>query len=150
MIAKSNEEQKRKGQGFPKGTSGNPSGRPAGSRNKATLLAQELLDGEVEGLVRKAIDQALAGDTMSLRLCLERLVPPRKDAPVSITLPVVRTTADLPGASQAILQAVADGQLTPSEAHAISGIIADHGKNLELGDLAVRLDALEQRLEKEV
>ena len=30
---------------FKKGTSGNPSGRPIGSRNRATLLAEQLLEG---------------------------------------------------------------------------------------------------------
>ena len=33
-------------QGFKPGKSGNPSGRPHGSRNKATLALEALLDGE--------------------------------------------------------------------------------------------------------
>ena len=134
---------------FQKGQSGNPAGKPKGCRHHATRIAQAFLDGEATALAQKAVELALKGDVTALRICLERLVPPRKEAPVSITLPEVPTTADLPMATQAILQAVADGQLTPSEAQAISGIIADHGKNLELGDLAVRLDALEKRLDKE-
>ena len=99
-------------------------------------------------LVQKAVELALQGDVAALRVCLERLVPPRKDAPVSIVLPQVRTTADLPSASQAILQAVADGQLTPSEAQAIAGIVADHRKNLEVGDLEARVAMLEEQLVK--
>ena len=134
---------------FQKGQSGNPRGKPKGCRHRATRIAQAFLDGQAVALAQKAVELALKGDVAALRVCLERLVPPRKDTPVSITLPVVQTTADLPMATQAILQAVADGQLTPSEAQAISGIIVDHGKNLELGDLAVRLDALEKRLDKE-
>jgi hypothetical protein len=47
---------------------GNP-GRPKGSRNKATLAAEALLDGEAEALTRKAIELALAGDvTAEVRL----------------------------------------------------------------------------------
>jgi hypothetical protein len=103
------------------------------------------LDGQAVVLAQKAVELALKGDVTALKICLERLVPPRKDAPVSITLPTVHTTADLPGASQAILQAVADGQLTPSEAQAIAGIVADHRKNLEIGDLEARVVALEKR-----
>ena len=38
-----------------------------------------MLDGEAETLTRKAIDKALKGDSEALRLCLERLVPPRKE-----------------------------------------------------------------------
>jgi hypothetical protein len=65
--------------GFKKGQSGNPSGRPPGSRNKSTLAAEALLDGEAETLTRKAIEEAKAGNMIALRLCLERIVPPRKD-----------------------------------------------------------------------
>ena len=54
---------------------GNP-GRPAGSRHKYVLAIQSLLDGEAEALGRKAIELALAGDTVVLRLCLERIAPP--------------------------------------------------------------------------
>jgi hypothetical protein len=133
---------------FRKGQSGNPRGKPKGCRHHATRIAQAFLDGQAAALVAKAVEVALQGDVAALRVCMERLVPPRKDAPVSITLPVVRTTADLPGASQAILQAVADGQLTPSEAQAIAGIIADHRKNLEVGDLEARVAILENRPRK--
>jgi hypothetical protein len=130
---------------FRKGQSGNPRGKPKGCRHHATRIAQAFLDGQAVALAQKAVELALKGDVTALKICLERLVPPRKDAPVSITLPVVHTTADLPGASQAILQAVADGQLTPSEAQAIAGIVADHRKNLEIGDLEARVAALEKR-----
>ena len=61
------------------------SGRPAGARNRATMAALELMDGEAEALSHKAIEMALAGDTVALRLCLERVAPPRKDAPVTFT-----------------------------------------------------------------
>jgi hypothetical protein len=130
---------------FQKGQSGNPRGKPKGCRHHATRIAQAFLDGQAVMLAQKAVELALQGDVAALRVCLERLVPPRRDAPVSITLPVVQTTADLPGASQAILQAVADGQLTPSEGQAIAGIVADHRKNLEIGDLEARVAALEKR-----
>src|SRR4051812_10571270 len=46
-------------------------GRPAGSRNKATIALQELLDGEGASITRKAIALAKAGNEMALRLCLE-------------------------------------------------------------------------------
>ena len=46
---------------------GNP-GRPKGARNKASLAAEALLDGEAETLARKAVEMALAGDTTAMRL----------------------------------------------------------------------------------
>ena len=57
---------------FKPGTSGNPSGKPAGARNKTTLAVEALLDGEAEDLTRKAIELAKAGDMTALRLCLDR------------------------------------------------------------------------------
>jgi hypothetical protein len=53
---------------------GNP-GRPPGCRNKATLAALALLEGEAEALARKAVELALAGDTAALKLVLDRLLP---------------------------------------------------------------------------
>jgi hypothetical protein len=67
-----------------KGQSGNPSGRPPGARHKATVAAEALLDGEAEGLTRKALEMALDGDTVALRLCLERILPPRRERPVHL------------------------------------------------------------------
>ena len=76
---------------FSKGTSGNPAGQPLGSRNHATLLMESLLEGEAEQLTRKAIELALAGDITALLLCLERLIPPRKDRPIHLILPQSKT-----------------------------------------------------------
>jgi len=65
---------------FEKGKSGNASGRPPGSRNKTMLAMEVLLDGQMEALTQKAVDLALEGDTTALRLCLERICPPRKES----------------------------------------------------------------------
>ena len=63
-----------RGRPFPPGVSGNPAGRLPGTRNRATMAAEALLDGEAEALTRKAIEMAMAGDTTALRLCLERIL----------------------------------------------------------------------------
>jgi hypothetical protein len=68
------------------GQSGNPAGKPKGTRNRATVAAEALLEGEAEMLTRKAIELGLSGDTTALRLCLERLMPPRKDRSISFSL----------------------------------------------------------------
>ena len=70
---------------FRPGVSGNPAGRLRGTKNRATKAAEELLEGEAEALTRKAVELALAGDTVALRLCLERLLPPRKSRRVTLT-----------------------------------------------------------------
>ncbi len=123
---------------------GNP-GRPKGSRHKTTLAIQALLDGEGEALTRKAIDMALAGDTTALRLCLERLAPPRKDAPVRFDLPPMESAASASAAMGAILASVASGELTPSEATGIAGLVEAYRKALETTELETRIKALEER-----
>ena len=66
------------------------SGKPPGTRHRATRAVEALLDGEAEALTRKAVESALEGDTTAQRLCLEGIAPPRKDSPVSFPLPQVK------------------------------------------------------------
>ena len=122
---------------------GNPSGRPRGARNKTTLAVEALLDGEAEVLTRKAIERAKDGDSVALRLCLERILPPRKDRPVSFALPKIESAADAGKASTAILTAVATGDVTPLEAEAVLGLLEGHAKVLEVRDLEERITTLE-------
>jgi len=84
--------------------SANP-GRPPGARHKATVAALAMLDGEAEALTRQAVTMALAGDTTALRLCLERIAPPLRDAPVSFALPPMTTARDAAKAAGAVLGA---------------------------------------------
>ena len=123
---------------------GNPGKKP-GIRHKTTLAIQALLEGEGEALTRKAIDMALAGDTVALRLCLERLAPPRKDAPVRFELPPMDGAENAAAAMGAILASVARGDLTPSEATSLAGLLDVYRKTLEATELEARLKALEEK-----
>ncbi|GAB6038197.1 hypothetical protein JCM15519_27560 [Fundidesulfovibrio butyratiphilus] len=128
------------------GQSGNPAGRPKGSRNKSTLLAQALIDGQAEALVEKAMELALGGDGPVLRAMLDRLCPPRKDSPVTLAgLPRIETTADLPKATGAILEAVAEGTITPSEGQTLAGLVEHHRRAIETTEIEQRLSALEAK-----
>src|SRR3954451_23882984 len=129
---------------FQKGQSGNPNGRPVGSRHKTTLAIDALLDGDAANLTRKAIELALGGDTVAMRLCLDRLAPVRKDRPVAFALPPIESTADVVKASAALLQAVASGELTPSEAAELGKLVEAHVRAIELTDVQARLEALER------
>jgi hypothetical protein len=121
---------------------GNP-GRPKGARHRTTMAAEAMLDGEAKKLTRKAIDLALNGDTVALRLCLERLVPPRKEARITISLPPVATAADTVAASSAVLAAVAAGDCTPDEGVRVMALLSAHRSMLDFDDLERRIAALE-------
>jgi hypothetical protein len=136
--------KKQGGVPFKPGRSGNPNGRPAGSRNKATLAIESLLEGEAETLARKVVELAKEGDLQALRLCLDRLCPPRKDSPVSFRLPPMVTTVDAVAAMAALVGAVASGELTPIEAGELTKIIQAFAKIIETAELEQRIRKLEE------
>jgi Family of unknown function (DUF5681) len=129
---------------FQPGQSGNPRGRPKGCRHRATVAAEALLDGEAEGLTRKAIELALAGDTTALRLCLERILPARKDRPVQLELPPLEGVQDFAKATITLIGAVAAGELTPAEAGEVAKLIEGHRTAIEMADLEERVRRLEE------
>ena len=135
--------EKQGGSQFRPGQSGNPNGRPRGSRNATTLALESLLDGEAEALTRKAVDLALAGDITALRLCLDRILPARKDRPVSFEMSQISNAGDAREASAALLGAVSSGNLTPSEASEVGKLIDAYVKTIEITEVLARLDKLE-------
>jgi hypothetical protein len=149
-VAKTNKEQTpkpRKG-GFVPGQSGNPAGRAAGSRNKATLAIDALLDGEGEALTRKAIELAKAGDMQALKLCMDRIVPPRRDRPLNFALPAIASPGDAATAMGALLKATADGELTPLEAGEVAKLVDTYIRTVETNDLTKRIEQLERTAPK--
>jgi uncharacterized protein DUF5681 len=104
--------RKQRGRPFRRGESGNPTGRPLGARHKATVAAEALLDGEAQALTRKAVEMALAGDTTAMRLCLDRILPPRRERLINLKLPPLRSPADAAAAMAAITAAVATADIT--------------------------------------
>jgi hypothetical protein len=134
-----------RGRPFKKGTSGNPSGKPKGARNKATLAAEVLLDSESEKLTRKAIELAMSGDTTALRLCLERILPPRKERLAILNLPPVKTSKDILKCLSVIIYETGKGKIDPQQAQLLSGILETHRKAIETADLETRLSILEEK-----
>src|SRR6516225_7334249 len=135
---------------FEKGVSGNPAGRPAGSRNSATLACEALLEGQAEALTQKAVDMALAGDPVALRICLERICPVRKDRAVRFPLPPITSARDAADIAAAIAQAVAAGQLTPSEAAELGKVIEIYVKAYQTAELNDRVACVKQMTDEEL
>jgi hypothetical protein len=137
------ESNKKQGK-FAKGVSGNPAGRPPGSRNRATLLMEALLEGEAEQLTRKTIELAKEGDIQALRLCLDRLMPPGRDRFVNFELPPINSLEDISLGTMAVLKAVSEGKITPTECESLNRSLAEHAHVIEKGDHERRLQKLEQ------
>lgn len=128
---------------------GNP-GRPRGALNRATLLAQNMLDADTHQIMYALIESGLQGDAASLRMCASRLLPARRDTPVEFDLPVVETAADAAAALGRVALEVAAGTLTPSEGYKIAAILDRQRAAIESVDLEARIARLETLVVKEV
>jgi hypothetical protein len=133
---------------FKKGVSGNPGGRPPGSRNKASLLAQALLEGQSEKLVQKAIELALEGNVPALRTLIERLLPPKREQSISLDLPPITSPEDAKNAMATIFAALARGDLLPTEASQLAEMVDTYVATSEASDLARRLTEVEEQLRR--
>jgi hypothetical protein len=129
---------------FVKGHSGNPAGRPAGRRNNATLISEAMFDAEAATLTRRVIDLALDGNATALRLCLQRLLAPRRERPVGFALPPIEKPGDIVAAMAAITAAVADGTLSPADAYALSQTVDTFLRAIDARDFEARLVRLEE------
>tara|TARA_B110000003_G_scaffold109621_1_gene112219 strand:- start:2726 stop:3148 length:423 start_codon:yes stop_codon:yes gene_type:complete len=121
-------------------------GRPKGSRNKKTLAVESLLEGQAEALTQTAISKALEGDTVALRLCMDRVMPQRKDNYINLDLPKISEPRDLVEAAGCVINSVQTGNLTPSDGSKVMSLLESCQKVLETVELAERLDALEHRV----
>jgi hypothetical protein len=129
---------------FQKGQSGNPAGRPRGSRNRSKLLFQDRLDADVEAIADKVVALAKAGDIAAIRLCVDRLLPVRKGEPIEFELPPFETAADTVRAAAMIATAVSAGELTPAEAADLAKVLDIYVRALETAGFEERLMRLER------
>ena len=134
-------DQKRpRGRPFAKGNGG----RKLGSRNRTSLLADALLEGEEEELVRKGIELAKAGDPQMLKFFLDRILS--KDRPVKIDLPLIESRRDLTAGYAAIVKAVGAGEISPSEGSVVAGLLASIARFIDDAEIVARLREMEEQL----
>ena len=131
---------------FLPGQSGNPAGRPRGARNKKTIALEALVDGEAEAVMQKMITLAKMGDDIAMRLCAERMMPPRRERPVPLPLPRIESDADARRATTDIMEAMCEGEITPKEAGQLLRAVAGAAFIMQSGELAARLNWIEQQL----
>ena len=98
---------------------------------------------------------ALADDLHAIRLCMERLLPARKDRPLDLDLPPIQTVEQVSLAMGTVSRALSDGQITPGEAETIAKVLAVQKDVIATAELERRVEKLEEqiridRLEKRV
>lgn len=132
-----------RGRPWPKGQSGNPSGRPRGARHKATVMLEKLMAADAETIVRAVLTAASQGDMTAARMVLDRIVPPVKERPLSVDLPGLDDLASVAEAHGRIVAAVASGELLPSEGQALAALLESRVRVAEVAELERRLSSLE-------
>lgn len=122
---------------FAKGTGG----RPKGAKSRVAMASQNLLDDHAEDLVRKAVELAMAGDTVALRICLDRIIPPARERFLEVSIPTLERGSDAPAAIAAIVTALSRGELTTLEAQKLTSLVGDWCEALEVheNDEIIRL-----------
>jgi hypothetical protein len=107
------------------------------------VLVEQLFDGACGALANKAVAMALEGDAAALRLCIGRIIGPRRYRPTSFALPPLRTAGDLAPAMTAIAEAVAEGVLSTGEAGELAQVVDTFIRAIEAGEFEARLQRLE-------
>lgn len=138
-------EKKQKPHLFQPGQSGNPKGRPRGSRHKSLLLIEQMIDEQAKDICQIVIDAAKGGDLQAAKILIDRMIPPKKDRPINLELPQLESLSDVLKANSLILNAASSGEITPLEAESLLKITEAFNKTFEILELETRLKALEER-----
>jgi hypothetical protein len=109
------------------------------------MLAEKLMQNDAQDIVEAVLNAAKGGDMTAARMVLDRIAPPRKGRPVEFELPAIEAPGDLVPPIEAVVSAMAAGELTPDEASAVAAVIEVQRRTIERLDIEHRLAALEQR-----
>ena len=121
-------------------------GRPKGARNLKTLAIESLLEGQGEALTQTAISKALEGDSIALRLCMDRIRPAPKDRRIKVQLTALSSPRDLLKAACEVVNSVQTGELTPLEGEKVMALLERCQKLFVSVDLVERIEALEHKV----
>jgi hypothetical protein len=117
-------------------------GRPPGRGPVAAM--REMLGADLDSIIDVLRERALSGDAQAIRIILDRVLPSLRpvEAPTALALPLGGTLA---AQAQAVVQAVADGDLAPAQAAQIVSALGGVAKIFEATELVRRIEALEAR-----
>lgn len=141
--------KKPRGKPFAKGVSGNPAGRPQGSRNRSTALRDLISDDQSEAILNTMIKAAMEGNLTAARYLLDRVAPASHSQSIMIDLPPIETVEAGAKAIDATLKAVGQGDITLNEAKEIIELIKDRIKLIETVGFEQRLLKVEQEIRDE-
>ena len=127
--------------GFMPGVSGNPAGRPKGSKDKKTLVAQEF-EKEGSAVAAVVIEKAKGGDMTAANIVLQRISPPLKSRGERVQFSL-DAQAPLTEQGRQILMAVAEAQIDPDTGKLLIECLCSFAGLMQVDELSERLAALE-------
>lgn len=127
---------------FKPGQSGNPNGRPKGSKDKRTAY-REFFEKESEELIKIVIAKAKEGDITCLKMCIDRIASPLRSTDQTISLG--EFTGTLSQRGEKVIQAMSEGLVTPTDASSMLTTLAAQARIIEIDDLDKRISVLEKR-----
>jgi hypothetical protein len=100
--------------------------KPRSARNKVTALAERLVEGEAEEIVRSIIASAKSGNPAAISAVAAFLLPERRGRSIAIDTvgDLERTATSLAQVTQAVLSSALNGVISAEEAQNIGIIIA--------------------------
>jgi hypothetical protein len=133
---------------FQPGASGNPRGRPVGSRPKILAALDALGDAAALNLVHRLLHDALfSGSPSAMAILATRIWPERKGRPVELSLPEIKDIGDLQKANAAVTAAMARGELTPEEASVVAGVLNSQRTATEIAAIKEDLKDIRKQLD---
>jgi hypothetical protein len=124
-------------------------GRPKGSRNKSTAAALALLGEHAEALMRKCIAEALKGNMVAMRLCIERILPALQEPTIKFKAGPTGTSAEVGQMQDAILKEVSKGRIAPQQGEIVVNILDGKRRVIESTEIEERLRAAESGLSQD-
>lgn len=132
---------------FQKGSSGNPRGKAKGTKNRATLAAEQLLQGELESICRRLIQEATSGNMQAIKMILDRVLPPKRNSYISFKLPDLDDSSGFLHAIDSVMKAVSQGNLSVEDAEALTKMIDIYIRAKEAYEYEERLSKIEQKFQ---
>ncbi len=121
----------------------NPAGRPVGLLDRRQKLNKALLDSASE-IAQLVVDKALEGDMHAASIVLARVAPALKPQAERVQFDL-DASAPLTDQAEAVVQAIASGDLAADTAKMIIDAIAALGAIRQLDEMEQRLQKLERR-----
>ncbi len=131
---------------FKPGQSGNPLGKPKGAKHASTKL-RDAIASDLQAIVAALVEKAKEGDTAAAALLFSRTLPPLRPMSDSPEVPLSGSTLD--ERAEAVTSAALSGQISPTGATELMGLLTQQARIHEVSELAERLERIENALKLE-